>query len=157
LTRLAEAGQPDWVIQAQIGHVSPAMMKTYSHVRRLALDEAAAVLKPTFDFVRAETKTPTQPIDLPAPAEAVTSQVTSQSDDLDAELNEIVRKLARRTGRFPQLVDPRSSVHGLLLTGSPRFRESSRPPQPSSALRASQTPEDYRRRVAAHVVVLRPA
>ena len=31
--------------------------------------------------------------------------------------------LARRTGRFPQLVDPRSSVNGLLLTGSPRFRE----------------------------------
>ena len=34
-----------------------------------------------------------------------------------------LRKLARRTGRFPQLVDPRSSVNGLLLTGSPRFRE----------------------------------
>ena len=32
LTRLAQAGQPDWVIQAQLGHVSPAMMKTYSHV-----------------------------------------------------------------------------------------------------------------------------
>ena len=30
--------------------------------------------------------------------------------------------VARRTGRFPQLVDPRSSVNGLLLTGSPRFR-----------------------------------
>jgi integrase len=50
LTRLAEAGQPDWVIQAQIGHVSPQMMKTYSHVRRQALDQAAAVLEPTFDF-----------------------------------------------------------------------------------------------------------
>ena len=31
--------------------------------------------------------------------------------------------LARRTGRFPQLVDPRSCVNGLFLTGSPRFRE----------------------------------
>ena len=31
--------------------------------------------------------------------------------------------LAHHTGRFPQLVDPRSSVNGLLLTGSPRFRE----------------------------------
>jgi hypothetical protein len=31
--------------------------------------------------------------------------------------------MARRTGRFPQLVDPRSSMNGLLLTGSPRFRE----------------------------------
>jgi hypothetical protein len=32
-------------------------------------------------------------------------------------------KMARRTGRFPQLVDSRSSVNGLLSTGSPRFRE----------------------------------
>ena len=32
-------------------------------------------------------------------------------------------EVARRTGRFPQLVDPRSSVNGLLFTGSPRFRE----------------------------------
>jgi hypothetical protein len=31
--------------------------------------------------------------------------------------------MARRTGRFPQLVDPRGSVNGLLLIGSPRFRE----------------------------------
>ena len=31
LTTLAQAGQPDWVIQAQIGHVAPSMMKTYSH------------------------------------------------------------------------------------------------------------------------------
>jgi hypothetical protein len=31
--------------------------------------------------------------------------------------------VARRTGRFPQLVDPRGSVNGLLLTDSPRFRE----------------------------------
>ena len=30
--------------------------------------------------------------------------------------------VARRTGRFPQLVDPRSSVNGQLLTGSLRFR-----------------------------------
>jgi integrase len=50
LTRLAEASQPDWVIQAQMGHVSAAMMKTYSHVRRQALDQAATVLEPTFTF-----------------------------------------------------------------------------------------------------------
>jgi hypothetical protein len=48
LTRLCEAGQPDWVIQAQMGHVSPAMMKTYSHIRRKALDTAATALQPTF-------------------------------------------------------------------------------------------------------------
>jgi hypothetical protein len=37
---------PDWVIQAQVGDVTPQMMKTYSHVRRLALDQAAAALEP---------------------------------------------------------------------------------------------------------------
>jgi hypothetical protein len=34
------------LIQAQMGHVSPAMMKTYSHVRRIALDAAAEALEP---------------------------------------------------------------------------------------------------------------
>jgi hypothetical protein len=51
LTRLAEKGQPDWVIQAQMGHVSPTIMRTYSHIRRKALDEAAAALEPTFELV----------------------------------------------------------------------------------------------------------
>lgn len=48
VTTLAEKGLPDWVIQAQVGHIAPQMMKTYSHVRRLALDEAAAALEPTY-------------------------------------------------------------------------------------------------------------
>src|SRR5688572_14783535 len=34
-------------------------------------------------------------------------------------------RMTRRTGRFPQLVDPRSSVNGLFSTGSPRFRDMS--------------------------------
>lgn len=46
ITTLAEKGTPDWVIQAQVGHVDPQMMKTYSHIRRKALDEAAAALEP---------------------------------------------------------------------------------------------------------------
>ena len=46
LTRLAEKGVADWVIRAQFGHVSPAMMAVYSHVRRKALDEAAKALQP---------------------------------------------------------------------------------------------------------------
>ncbi len=46
VTTLAEKGVPDWVIQAQVGHVDPQMMKTYSHIRRRALDEAAAALEP---------------------------------------------------------------------------------------------------------------
>ena len=48
ITTLAEKGLPDWVIQAQVGHVDPKMMKTYSHIRRRALDEAALALEPTF-------------------------------------------------------------------------------------------------------------
>ena len=47
ITTLAEKGLPDWVIQAQVGHVAPEMMKTYSHIRRQALNEAAAALEPT--------------------------------------------------------------------------------------------------------------
>ena len=73
LTRLAEQGQPDWVIQAQMGHVSPAMMKTYSHIRRKALDEAAATLEPSFKLGEGEVKE-----DQTDRAE-VTSQSTSQS------------------------------------------------------------------------------
>lgn len=46
ITTLAEKGMADWVIQAQVGHVDPQMMKTYSHIRRRALDEAAAALQP---------------------------------------------------------------------------------------------------------------
>ncbi|HEY0080673.1 MAG TPA: site-specific integrase [Pyrinomonadaceae bacterium] len=48
ITTLAEKGLADWVIQAQVGHVDPQMMKTYSHIRRRALDEAAAALEPSF-------------------------------------------------------------------------------------------------------------
>lgn len=46
ITTLAEKGMPDWVIQAQVGHVAPEMMKTYSHIRREALNQAAAALEP---------------------------------------------------------------------------------------------------------------
>ena len=46
VTTLAEKGIPDWVIQAQVGHVDPQMMKTYSHIRREALRNAALVLEP---------------------------------------------------------------------------------------------------------------
>jgi hypothetical protein len=40
------------VIQAQVGQVAPEMMKTYSHICRQALNEAAAALEPT-EAVRA--------------------------------------------------------------------------------------------------------
>ena len=49
---MAEKGLPDWVIQAQVGHVDPQMMKTYSHIRRQALDQAAAALEPSADIAQ---------------------------------------------------------------------------------------------------------
>jgi integrase len=42
VTTMAEKGLPEQTIMAQVGHISPQMMKTYSHVRRLALNAAAA-------------------------------------------------------------------------------------------------------------------
>jgi integrase len=90
LTRLAEAGQPDWVIQAQIGHVSPQMMKTYSHIRRVALDEAAAVLEPTFEFNNASPAH--DAVEGGATDETATSQSTSQSGDLPSDIAEILKE-----------------------------------------------------------------
>jgi integrase len=48
VTMMAEKGLPDLTIMAQVGHVSPAMMKTYSHIRRQALNQAAAALEPNY-------------------------------------------------------------------------------------------------------------
>jgi hypothetical protein len=44
---MAEKGLPEQTIMAQVGHVSPQMLKTYSHIRRQALNLAAA-LEPSF-------------------------------------------------------------------------------------------------------------
>jgi hypothetical protein len=64
------------VIQAQMGHVSPAMMRTYSHIRRKALDEAAAALEPTFKLVFPR-HTPTPPTSHER-CDRLMSQFTSQ-------------------------------------------------------------------------------
>jgi len=93
LTRLCEAGQPDWVIQAQMGHVSPSMMKTYSHIRRKALDEAAKSLEPTFklEFPKHEERPRVKGRYAPyAPARSAHVTVTAQSADLDSEIRESV-------------------------------------------------------------------
>ena len=59
------------------------MMTTYSHVRRKALDEAAAVLEPVVVVNPPETGPGEQSgCDVPG---AVTSQVTSQSADVTEE------------------------------------------------------------------------
>jgi integrase len=97
LTRLCEAGQPDWVIQAQMGHVSPTMMKTYSHIRRKALDDAAKSLEPTFplefpkDKERPRHKGRFAPFTGAIPDSDVT--VASQSADLDREFREITKEI----------------------------------------------------------------
>jgi integrase len=48
VTVMAEKGLPDQTIMAQVGHISPDMMRTYSHIRRQALNAAAAALEPKF-------------------------------------------------------------------------------------------------------------
>jgi len=96
LTRLCEAGQPDWVIQAQMGHVSPAMMKTYSHIRRKALDEAAKSLEPTFtlEFPKHEERPRVKGRYAPyAPADSAHVTVTAQSSDLDDEIREFSKEI----------------------------------------------------------------
>jgi len=62
VTTLAEKGLPDEVIRAQVGHVSPDMMKTYSHIRRQALDRAAEALEPAQPL--APSVAPRQPVGL---------------------------------------------------------------------------------------------
>ena len=101
ITTLAEKGLADWVIQAQVGHVAPTMMKTYSHIRRQALNEAADALEPTAK--PAPTPSPT-----PAAARAsarvprVTSQSTSQSARRTGRvLSDLLRNLAPQVGLEP--------------------------------------------------------
>jgi hypothetical protein len=47
LDRLADKSYLAVFAQWLFGHISPQMMKTYSHVRRLALNAAAAALEPS--------------------------------------------------------------------------------------------------------------
>ena len=48
VTVMAEKGLPDQTIMAQVGHISPEMLRHYSPIRRQALNAAAAALEPTF-------------------------------------------------------------------------------------------------------------
>ena len=87
-------GLPDWVIQAQVGHVVPEMMKTYSHIRRQALNQAADALEPT-----------AAPSQTPPPATAVATKhssrakrVMSHSTSQNANRRGRVVKFARKFG-----------------------------------------------------------
>src|SRR5207245_2122770 len=123
ITTLAEKGLPDWVIQAQVGHVAPAMMKTYSHIRRQALNQAAAALEPT------ATAIPTPP-EKPAPARrrVVMQNELCHSPRHNLRIvagasSNLLRKMARRTGRFPQLVvaGPAGPRKGMKIVGLGRM------------------------------------
>jgi hypothetical protein len=73
ITTLAEKGLADWVLQAQVGHVAPSIMKTYSHIRRPALNDAADTLEPTGKPPEAPS-----PTTVAARATARVPRVTSQ-------------------------------------------------------------------------------
>jgi Phage integrase family len=79
ITTLAEKGLPDWVIQAQVGHVAPEMVKTYSHIRRQALNQAAAALEPLQSKASPPSDTTGRAVQARRQVERVMSQSTSQS------------------------------------------------------------------------------
>ncbi len=93
ITTLAEKGLPDWVIQAQVGHVAPEMMKTYSHIRREALNQAAAALEPSKP-TKPEAQQPAPATTTPtgAPDPRVMSQPTSQKRIARGRLIDFPRK-----------------------------------------------------------------
>jgi hypothetical protein len=94
ITTLAEKGLPDWVIQAQVGHVAPEMMKTYSHIRRQALNQAAAALEPTATTTPAPPETPAVVASSRRHEKRVMSQSTSRLPDRGGRVLKFSRKLA---------------------------------------------------------------
>ena len=94
ITTLAEKGLPDRVIQAQVGHVAPEMMKTYSHIRRQALNQAADALEPNAPASPAPPPMKAAAATVPAPAKRVMSHSTSQN----ANRRGRVVKFAKRIG-----------------------------------------------------------
>ena len=78
-----------------MGHVSPSMMKTYSHIRRKALEGATKALEPTFALAFPEhTDRPREKGRFVSRGVAADGHVTvtSQSDDLATEARDIVKK-----------------------------------------------------------------
>jgi integrase len=92
ITTLAEKGLPDWVIQAQVGHVAPEMMKTYSHIRRQALNQAADALEPAVPVTRPSAPTPAVITKRAIQPQRVMSHGTSQNADRRGRIRELSRK-----------------------------------------------------------------
>src|SRR4030095_9720959 len=115
ITTLAEKGLPDWVIQAQVGHVAPEMMKTYSHIRREALNQAAAALEPT------ATTTPAPPKERRAKASASpkkTVAVAKTRVRAKRGMSQSTSQLADRRGRVLEFAGKIGSS-GWIRTSNP--------------------------------------
>jgi len=96
ITTLAEKGLPDWVIQAQVGHVAPEMMKTYSHIRRQALNQAADALEPT--AAPSAAPPPAPPAAVAPPAQATSRRVMSYGTSQKAPRRGRVLRFAKEIG-----------------------------------------------------------
>ena len=88
-----------------MGHVSPAMMRTYTHIQRKALDEAARALEPSFKLQFPRHRRGLKPALFVDKAknppshercDRVMSQFTSQWDDLKKEIRENSNVLPER-------------------------------------------------------------
>ena len=77
-----------------MGHVSPAMMKTYSHIRRRALDAAADALEPAFKLrFPKHNGQRSRKVDRERQARQVMSQSTSQSADRPTSVRRFPKKI----------------------------------------------------------------
>jgi integrase len=111
ITTLAEKGLPDWVIQAQVGHVAPEMMKTYSHIRRQALNQAADALEPT---VTATSEPLPTTAAVAKPASRAT-KVMSQSTSQNAGRRGRVLRFAKKSGSSGWTRTSNPPVNSLML------------------------------------------
>ena len=93
ITTLAEKGLPDWVIQAQVGHVAPEMMKTYSHIRRQALNQAADALEPS------APQTVTAPAEVAAPPAVHPVAVAAAAGSREAPARRVMSHTVSQNGR----------------------------------------------------------
>jgi integrase len=110
ITTLAEKGLPDWVIQAQVGHVAPEMMKTYSHIRREALNQAAAALEPTALAPPAPPEKPTAVLRHGVTKKELRHSPRHNSRIVADDCSNFRGKMARHLGRFSQLL-----AHGCVI------------------------------------------
>jgi hypothetical protein len=84
-------------LQAQVGHVAPEMMKTYSHIRRQALNQAADALEP-IGAVPSAPPTPPAPATKPIARQRVMSHGTSLNVRRGGESSDLFAKLAPQVG-----------------------------------------------------------